>query len=49
MHTFIIIEEQKNNKPPEGALPYKEDFSHIKGDIEDFIFSFSECKKHSEK
>ncbi|MDP4117821.1 MAG: hypothetical protein Q8873_01345 [Bacillota bacterium] len=26
-----------------------EDFSHIKGDVDDFIFSFLDNKKHSEK
>ncbi len=30
-------------------LPQNEDFSHIDGDVEDFIFSFVDNKLHSEK
>ncbi len=34
---------------PCAPSPCREDFSHIKGDAEDFIFSFTDNKKHSEK
>ncbi len=33
----------------EQTIPQVEDFSHITGDIEDFIFYFSDNKLHSEK
>ena len=48
--TVKIFEQRIDEKKV--ALPHdpqKEDFSHIKGDAEDFIFSFSDNKKHSEK
>ncbi len=44
----LKIDEKKPQTPPEPP-PHKEDFSHIEGDVEDFIFSFSDNKKHSEK
>ena len=46
MKIYNLREEKP--KLPENS-PQKEDFSHIKGDAEDFIFSFSDNKKHSEK
>lgn len=47
-----IPKEKKPTKPSEtqnGSCRGNEDFSHIGGDAEDFIFSFSDNKKHSEK
>ena len=41
-------EDTKKKKPPKKPVP-KEDFKHIKGDIDDFIFFFSDNKRHSEK
>jgi len=43
-----ISEEDKICKPPDNS-PHREDFSHIEGDVEDFIFFFADNKKHSEK
>ena len=40
------IDETKN---PESDKQKSSDFSHIKGDVDDFIFSFTDSKHHSEK
>lgn len=41
--------EQTEENKRELHSEKKEDFSHIKGDLEDFIFFFSDNKHHSEK
>lgn len=46
------IEHKKENPPKDKEMlsyNYQESFEHIKGDLEDFIFSFFDSKKHSEK
>lgn len=49
MMFFEMKIDEKNAKNPPELPPHREDFSHIRGDAEDFIFSFADNKKHSEK
>ena len=41
------VKTETKNSEKDTAKP--QDFSHIKGDVDDFIFSFTENKRHSEK
>ena len=53
LEVFMNIKENKKEQTGENKRELhpekKEDFSHIKGDLEDFIFFFSDNKRHSEK
>lgn len=41
--------EKDEIKNPKSDNKKPSDFSHIKGDVDDFIFSFTDNKHHSEK
>ncbi len=41
--------EKDEIKKPKNDIKKPSDFSHIKGDVDDFIFSFTDNKRHSEK
>ncbi len=49
MKIFELKIEDKIKQNPMESIPGREDFSHIEGDAEDFIFFFADNKKHSEK